>query len=156
MNTTVNQITRFNIRVYGIYINERQEILVTDEYRLGTYMTKFPGGGLKFGEGTLECLRREIREELGQEPFNLQHFYTTDFFQASWLIHPPAQLISIYYLMQLPSPHSITLAERPFAFGPEEGAQAFRYLPLSAPAYSFTFPVDRVVWELLKKKFDGA
>ena len=36
---------RFNIRVYGIWINDRQQILVSDE-RIGDFkFTKFPGGG---------------------------------------------------------------------------------------------------------------
>ena len=42
---------KFNIRVYGLLINDRNEILVSDEFRMGVFMTKFPGGGLKFGEG---------------------------------------------------------------------------------------------------------
>ncbi|MDK2909826.1 MAG: hypothetical protein PWR20_1393 [Bacteroidales bacterium] len=147
------KISRFNIRVYGIYINDKKEVLVTDEYRLGTYMTKFPGGGLEFGEGTLDCLRREIREELGQEPFQLEHFYTTDFFQPSWLVHPPAQLISIYYLMTIPKPEAIPLSEKPYPFGPEEGAQAFRFLSLDSSIDNFTFPVDKVVWKMLQHKF---
>ena len=42
----------FNIRVYGILINDAKQVLVSDEYIRGTYITKFPGGGLEFGEGT--------------------------------------------------------------------------------------------------------
>jgi len=44
-------------------------------------MTKFPGGGLQFGEGTIDCIKREFREELGCEIGVLKHFYTTDYFQ---------------------------------------------------------------------------
>lgn len=153
MNNTEHKINKFNIRVYGIYLNDRKEVLVSDEYRLGMYMTKFPGGGLEFGEGTLDCLRREIREELGQEPYNLQHFYTTDFFQPSWHFQAASQLISIYYLMHLPHPMSIPLAKKEFSFGPVEGAQAFRYLPMSTMPEQITFPIDRVVWKMLQEKF---
>jgi 8-oxo-dGTP diphosphatase len=74
----------FVIRIYGIVLNESNEILLTDEYQLGMKMTKFPGGGLHFGEGTIDCLRREFREECnGQEIKNIRHFYTTDFFQKA-------------------------------------------------------------------------
>jgi 8-oxo-dGTP diphosphatase len=52
------QIQKFNIRVYGILINEHKQVLVTDEYIKGHEITKFPGGGLEFGEGTLECVIR--------------------------------------------------------------------------------------------------
>ena len=55
---------RFNIRVYGILINEQQQVLVSDELIRGSYITKFPGGGLEFGEGTRDCLQREFMEEM--------------------------------------------------------------------------------------------
>jgi hypothetical protein len=51
------------IRVYGILINEQQQILVSDEFIRGMYVTKFCGGGLEEGEGTRDCLRREFMEE---------------------------------------------------------------------------------------------
>jgi 8-oxo-dGTP pyrophosphatase MutT (NUDIX family) len=50
----------FNIRVYGLVIRQGK-VLLTDEIRFGIPMTKFPGGGLKPGEGTVDCLRREMR-----------------------------------------------------------------------------------------------
>jgi hypothetical protein len=40
----------FNIRVYGILINEQKQVLVADEFIRGNYYTKFPGGGLEFGK----------------------------------------------------------------------------------------------------------
>ena len=54
---------KFNIRVYGILINQNKEILVLDETRNGYSFTKFPGGGLEWGEGFKECLEREFEEE---------------------------------------------------------------------------------------------
>ena len=40
-------IKRFNVRVYGLLINNRQQVLVADEaFKNGTRATKFPGGGL--------------------------------------------------------------------------------------------------------------
>lgn len=56
-------INQFNIRVYGFLIEDKK-VLVTDEFRLGIFMTKFPGGGLQFGEGTIDCLKREFMEEM--------------------------------------------------------------------------------------------
>ena len=50
----------FNLRVYGILINEQNQLLVSDEYIRGMKITKFPGGGLEFGEGTRDCLKREF------------------------------------------------------------------------------------------------
>ena len=69
----MNQINKFTIRVYGIIINQKNEILISDEFQLGTKMTKLPGGGLEFGEGTIDCIKREFREECnGQELKNIR------------------------------------------------------------------------------------
>src|ERR1043166_6337372 len=86
----------FNIRVYGILINEHRQLLVTDEFRFGKQITKFPGGGLQFGEGTIECIIREMKEETGLDTEVISHFYTTDFFQRS-AFDKNRQVISIYY-----------------------------------------------------------
>jgi hypothetical protein len=46
------------VRVYGLLIDEQEQVLVSDEYIRGNYYTKFPGGGLEFGEGLREGLTR--------------------------------------------------------------------------------------------------
>ena len=88
----------FNVRVYGILLNEDQELLVSDEFIRGNYITKLPGGGLEIGEGTRDGLAREFMEEAGIEVHVGDHFYTTDFFQISAFNHKD-QIISIYYLV---------------------------------------------------------
>lgn len=146
-------ISCFNIRVYGLFIHEGQ-ILVTDEFRMGQYLTKFPGGGLHFGEGTIDCLKRECREELGQEIQIIAHFYTTDFFQPTLYLPQTEQLLSIYYLASLTKPKAIDHANLPFDF-PEvsEGAQRFRWINIrQLSGEHFTLPVDRHVVNLLIKK----
>lgn len=96
---------RFNIRVYGI-CRGPQGILLCREPFQGRSVTKFPGGGLEFGEGPEETIRREILEETGQEPNVLSHLYTTGFFVRS-LRDPEEQLLSIYYRIALPYPGHI-------------------------------------------------
>jgi len=73
----------FNIRVYGILITDDNKVLVSDEFIRGNYYTKFPGGGLEFGEGTRDCLAREFMEEMNLKVKVEEHLYTTDFFQMS-------------------------------------------------------------------------
>lgn len=140
----------FNIRVYGLLINNREEILITDEFRFGKEITKFPGGGLIWGEGTMDCLKREFKEELNCEIEILKHFYTTAFFQVS-AFTPNDQIISIYYMIKNTTPLKIKISIREFDFEKTEGAQAFRWLSFAKiVANTFTFPIDKIVGEKLK------
>lgn len=91
--------TLFNVRVYGILINEQQEVLLSEEQYGKHHFVKFPGGGLDYGEGTIECIHREFEEELGLRIKSCTHFYTTDFFQKSMM--DDTQIISIYYIVEL-------------------------------------------------------
>lgn len=140
----------FNIRVYGIAINEEGKVLLTDEFRSGFLITKFPGGGLEHGEGTIECLKRECMEELFQEVEVKDHFYTTDFYQPS-IFNKAHQLISIYYFIQLRSPHLLHVRDK-FDFKEKtEGAQLFRWVKLNElDEDEMTFPIDKHVVKLLK------
>ncbi|WP_026055130.1 NUDIX domain-containing protein [Anaerophaga thermohalophila] len=136
----------FNIRVYGICI-ENDQLLVTDEYVMDTFMTKFPGGGLEYGEGTVECLERECREELGLEIRVTGHYYTTDFFQPA-RFYENTQLISIYYTFELPEKHKLPATNKKFDFKdtPKNGEQSFRWIPLAKlTSGEMTFPIDKVV-----------
>ena len=91
----------FNVRVYGLLINEKKQVLVSDEriYNRNLEITKFPGGGLELGEGTLDCIKREFKEELNIDIEIVKHLYTTDFFQQS-AFHDDHQIISIYYIVK--------------------------------------------------------
>ena len=86
----------FNVRVYGILIDGNR-LLVSDEKHRDISFTKLPGGGLQFGEGTVDCLKREFLEETSLEVEIISHFYTVDFFQPS-AFNPQQQVISIYYV----------------------------------------------------------
>lgn len=144
----------FNIRVYGLLIDEGR-ILVTDEFRLGIFMTKFPGGGLIYGEGLADCLKREFREELNTEIDLISHYYTTDFFVASALLPVESQLINIYYVVQVNKPYSFQTTGKKFDF-PEvaDGAQCFRWIPvMELTEDEFTFPIDKFIVPKLRKDF---
>ncbi len=143
----------FNVRVYGILIDENQDVLVSDELIHGKYITKFPGGGLEFGEGTIEAIKREMMEETNTEVEVLEHFYTTDFFQVS-AFNPHTQVISIYYLLRTISSLNVPIRQKPFDFAELiEGAISFRKIPLSSISESdFTFPIDMKVATLLSSK----
>lgn len=94
-------IKSFNIRVYALII-EGDHILISKELIKDEILFKFPGGGLEFGGGLIEGLQREANEELNQSLNEIEHFYTTDFFQRS-TFDSKDQLISIYYTAKLSS-----------------------------------------------------
>ena len=144
----------FVIRVYGLFVNPQKEILVSDEYQLDMKMTKFPGGGMHFGEGTKDCLRREIMEEMGEEIEITDHFYTTDYFQPTYF-YDNYQLVSIYYLANFKNALNFKFSTRAFDF-PElkNGNMSFRWVPLEKISEEeMTFPIDKRVIEMLKQKF---
>ena len=144
----------FNIRVYGFLIDDGK-ILVTDEFRLGIFMTKFPGGGLKYGEGMIDCLKREFIEELQTEIEIISHYYTTDFFVASQLLPVKSQIINVYYLVKANKPYLFRISERKFDF-PEvvDGAQSFRWIPINElKEKEFTFPIDKYIIHKLLADF---
>ena len=143
----------FVIRVYAIIVNHNREVLISDEYMLDTPMIKFPGGGLEWGEGTIDCLKREAIEEFGQELEITGHFYTTDYFQRA-LFYENAQLLSIYYLAQFREPIRFKISRVPFDFpGKINGSQSFRWIPVSSlNPEAFTFPIDQKVAQLIRDR----
>lgn len=137
-------------------INEKKQVLVSDEYIRGGYYTKFPGGGLEFGEGTLECVIREWKEELDQDIEVIEHIYTTDFFQIS-AFDNRSQIISIYYLVKPVSPFTKPILAHPFDFEIPEGVtevEGVRWIDWDEfSAETVTLPIDKVLAAMVKEKY---
>lgn len=142
----------FNVRVYGLLINEYNQILLADEEVKGYRFTKFPGGGLEFGEGLKDALKREFMEECYTEIEVLEHFYTTDFFVKS--AFNDSQIISIYYKVKPLTELNITVKTKRFDFSnTTDELLAFRWRNLDElQPEDVTFPIDQYVIELLKKQ----
>jgi len=149
----------FNIRVYGILIGENKQVLVSDEFIRGDYYTKFPGGGLEFGEGTRDCLKREFREEMDLEVRVGDHLYTTDYFQMS-AFNPNHQIISIYYFAHALEPIKCPLRQKPFDFDEQQLAvykekgetETFRFIDWNEfSEATVSLPIDKVVARMLKE-----
>ena len=140
---------KFNVRVYGIVLKQ-DAVLITDEIRAGVKMTKFPGGGVEFGEGLKDALVREFREELGIEVKVGNLFYVNDFFQQS-AFNNNEQLISFYFLVKKIN-GNINVVDYPFDIK-EPYSQCFRWVKKSHLFMeNITFPVDDVVAKKLQKK----
>ncbi|MGE0088967.1 MAG: NUDIX hydrolase [Bacteroidales bacterium] len=146
---------KFIIRVYGIFINQNHEVLLSDEFMLNMKMTKFPGGGMNFGEGPIDCLKREAMEEMNQEIEIISHFYTTDYYQPAYFFDNH-QLISIYYLARFIEPIKFKISTIPFDFKElVNGNISFRWRKISELSEDeLTFPIDKKVVELLKLKYN--
>lgn len=142
----------FNVRVYGLLLNENNQLLISDEREYGMYFSKFPGGGLEYGEGLIEGLKREFMEECNFKIDIIQHFYTTDFFLKS--AFDDTQIISVYYVVKNIDTINLPIKIVPFDFDnvQEEGGilQAFRWLNLDQlKIKDVTFPADQKAVELL-------
>lgn len=134
---------RFNIRVYGIWI-ESGRVLVSEEMIRGKAYIKFPGGGLELGEGIVNCLHREWMEELNLEIKVLEHFYTTDFFQPSFF--DDSQVISIYYLISATNTGPYLVNNNPNDYT--------HWLKLEdLTPDTFSLPIDKVVVKKLLERF---
>lgn len=151
---------QFNLRVYGILINDQNQLLVTDELIRGNKFTKFPGGGLEFGEGTRDCLAREFIEEMNLKVAVLDHLYTTDFYQES-AFRPGDQIISIYYRVAPLEPITARISTTPFDFDAaqmrqyeaQKETESFRFIDWAELSEdSVTLPIDKIVVRLLKQQ----
>jgi 8-oxo-dGTP diphosphatase len=148
----------FNLRVYGILINDEKQLLLSDEFIRGKYYTKFPGGGLEFGEGTRDCLKREFKEEMDLNVEVGEHIYTTDHYQIS-AFNPAHQILSIYYFVKALEPITAPLRIKEFDFdedqlkiyAKENEIETFRLIDLEVfSPDSVTLPIDKIVASILK------
>ena len=140
MNKHINS---FNIRVYGLIL-ESGSILLSKELIMGEEVIKFPGGGLEHGEGLIEGLNREFKEEIGQRIYNVKHYYTTDFFQRS-SFKLTDQLISIYYTGKLK--HKVVNKINK----PKKEQPVFFWEKLERlNEVKFKFPIDQLIIKKLK------
>jgi 8-oxo-dGTP diphosphatase len=151
----------FNLRVYGILMNEQNQVLVSDEYIRGNYYTKFPGGGMELGEGTRDCLKREFKEEMDLNVEIGDHIYTTDFFQLS-AFNPGDQIISIYYFARALEPITVPLRTRLFDFDEKQmevyhttgTTEAFRFVDIEQfGPEAVTLPIDKIVASIIRDRF---
>jgi 8-oxo-dGTP diphosphatase len=143
----------FNVRVYGLLINQNNEVLISDEEEYGFRFSKFPGGGLELGEGLIDGLKREFVEECDAEIEVLSHFYTTDFFEKSSF--NDSQVISVYYLVKEKAPLQLAFKDIIYDFdGEGEILQAFRWVKIQdLNIEDITFRTDKTVAQLLKEQY---
>lgn len=132
-------INSFNIRVYGLCVQDNKLLVLHEEY-VGEKLTKLPGGGMEYGEGTIDCLKREFMEELNLNIKSVEHFYTQeDFVQSKFSENE--QLLTIYYLVEVEN-----IADLEIKINQIERVE---WLPMYNDN-PFGLPVDRLVFEKLQ------
>ena len=128
-------------------LNDRNELLLAEEFHFDRFMRKLPGGGLQFGEGPEEALRRELKEEMDIHVQIGRHLHTTDFFVPS-AFNPDHQVIGIYYDVTVPPG-----LEKKFRDGNKKewtnGDVTFSWKSLPGiNSADLTFPMDRRALEV--------
>lgn len=135
-------IDKINIRVYALCIKDQKILALHEEYA-GDFLIKLPGGGLEFGESTIECLKREFMEELNLEIKVTEHFYTQDDFLVS-RFRDNEQLITIYYLAEILNEEDQLILD--------PCIEKTEWFPLNGEN-PFELPIDQRIFELAKSKF---
>ena len=138
-------ISAFNIRVYALILHKKN-ILLSRELIQNKLIYKFPGGGVELGEGIVDALQREAKEEMGQHLNHITHFYTTDFFQRS-SFDSSEQLVSVYFKASL-SKNLYNSLEIPVKDQP-----VFEWKRLiDLKEEDLHFPIDQMVLKMIKSQ----
>lgn len=136
-------IDKINIRVYAIYLNEKNQLMALDEGYAGDKLVKLPGGGLEFGEGTIDCLHREFAEELNLKIKVLEHFYTQEDFLVS-RFRENEQLLTIYYTVDILNLEELKILD--------ESIEKVKWISLHEEN-PLELPIDKLVFQKLKAKY---
>jgi 8-oxo-dGTP diphosphatase len=134
-------IDGFNIRIYALCVEENR-LLVLHEPFMGNMVCKLPGGGLEFGEGTIDCLKREFMEELGLKIKNYSPYYIQENYVES-LAKNNKQIVLLYFKVEIENASSIQLLDT--------NIQSYEWIDLKKDC-PLTLPVDQIVYEKLKKE----
>lgn len=140
------QSKRFIVRVYGLIHNKWNEVLLAEEFHFNTFMRKFPGGGLEFGEGPAECLYREIQEELNINLPVGELLHTTSVFIQS-AFNPDHQVLGIYFLVEA-NAKAISLFRDLYQLPSNNGEERFKWVSADElRPEDLTFPADQQAYE---------
>ena len=137
-------IDKINVRVYAAVVKENKVLALFEEYA-GDHLMKLPGGGLEFGEGILDCLHREFEEELNVKVRIIEHLYTQEEFLVS-RFKENEQLLSIYYQVEIIDENEFLILD--------PCIEKTEWIDINQPNNPFQLPIDRIVFEKLKEKFN--
>lgn len=136
-------IDKINVRIYAAAIKDGKVLALFEEYA-GEKLVKFPGGGLEFGEGILDCLHREFEEELNAKIKIVEHLYTQEGFQVS-KFRDNEQLLTIYYLVEIENMDDFIILD--------PCIEKTEWFPINSAENPFHLPIDKIAFKKLQEKF---
>lgn len=136
-------IDKMNVRVYAAILKEGKVMALHEEY-VGQQLLKFPGGGLELGEGVLECVQRELEEELNIKVKNIEHLYTQEDFLAS-KFRAGEQLLSIYYVAEMADENDLLIMD--------PCIEKIEWISIETEENPFPLPIDKIAFKKLKQRF---
>lgn len=139
MSENFQSLKGFNIRVYGIYIHNDKLLTLKEKY--GKWeMIKLPGGGLELGEGVIDCLKRECKEELNIDIVVRNVFYVQENYVSS-IVNDNRQILVLYYFIDIINYEQIRIQDTHIEY------IVWTDLNEDNP---LTLPVDKIMYEKLK------
>lgn len=138
----------FNLRVYGVLINKRKEVLISKENYKGISFTKLPGGGLCLGESLPDGLIREFKEECNLDIKVEKLLHVTDTFVASAFDN--SQVIGVYYKVRSLDSSYVGFKVKNFDLE-NDSSQSFHWVDFDKlSAEDFYFEMDQQAWRYIK------
>lgn len=137
----IQNLKGFNVRVYALCILNNK-LLTLKEPFAGKMVTKLPGGGLEFGEGTAECLKREFKEELNLQIEVGDAFYIQEHFVKS-LAKDNKQLLMLYFYATILDSDNLQILDT--------NIREVNWIAIDGEN-PFSLPVDQLVFKKLQYK----
>lgn len=134
-------IKGFNVRVYALCV-ENNKLLVLHENYNNNKLCKLPGGGLEYGEGVIECLKRECKEELNLDIIGYQPFYIQEDFIES-IADQSKQIVLLYFKVKFANSNEILLSDACI--------QKYQWIDIKEKS-PLHLPVDLIAFQKLKQE----
>lgn len=133
---------KLSIRVYAIFQTEDGKVPVLREKYHDLELVKFPGGGMVWGEGVIDTLKRELYEELGMRDFSYELFFIYEKPIIS-IFNPEVSVVTIYYLVT--SKENLSIGKQTPVKKDNSALLEILYLPLEESSCNqLTFENDRL------------
>lgn len=136
-------IDNINVRVYACVVKDKKVLTLFEEYA-GEPLMKFPGGGLEYGEGLTDCLKREFEEELNVNIEIIEHLYTQEDFLVS-RFKENEQLLTVYYMVNIINEEDFIILD--------PCIEKIDWISIDSTENPFSLPIDKIVFDKLKEKF---